>query len=47
MLLAHNATGGNNAFSDFERSVGGESFRLLGMNNELGRVMTTGAKIKA
>ena len=44
MLVAHNVDK-NNAFPDFERSVGGNSFRLSGMNNG-GYMVTTGAKIK-
>jgi len=43
-LLAHNVDK-NNAFLDFERSVGGESFRLSGINNS-GHQVTTGGKIK-
>ena len=44
ILVAHNVDV-NNAFSDFERSAGGESFRLSGINND-GRLITIGAKIK-
>ncbi|MGP8078996.1 MAG: class I SAM-dependent methyltransferase [Dehalococcoidales bacterium] len=45
ILIAHNVDV-NNAFADFERSAGGESFRLSGINND-GRWITIGAKIKS
>jgi predicted O-methyltransferase YrrM len=44
ILMAHNIDV-NNAFPDFERSVGGESFHLVGTNND-GRLITIGAKVK-
>jgi predicted O-methyltransferase YrrM len=44
ILIAHNIDV-NDAFPDFERIVGGESFHLIGINND-GRLITIGAKVK-
>ena len=45
ILLAHNIEA-NSAFADFEKSVGGNTFRVTGKNTD-GWTVTTGAKIKS
>jgi predicted O-methyltransferase YrrM len=43
-LLAHNVDK-NTAFADFEQTVGGESFKLAGYNND-NHLVVTGGKVK-
>jgi predicted O-methyltransferase YrrM len=44
VMLVHNVDK-NTAFAEFERNVGGESFKLNGLNND-NRLMTIGGKAK-